>query len=257
MSLTQPQVEQAAELFLQAYRSGQQIEQLPDALTPQSKADAYAIQAVVAKARGSEAISTWKVGAPNIDTEPYAAPIFESVVSASPTLIPAEKLHMIGIEVELCYRFNADLPPRAQPYSADEVAAAIEGVYVAIEVVDTRIKQWKTCAEMWKLADNQINAALIIGSGVQDWRGLAPAALAGELVVNGDVLVRGEGCHSVGDPFHLVLWTVNHLAGRTGGFRKGDVVTTGTWTGMVFVEPGAEVVGRFEGVGEARVSFPV
>ncbi|ANG64125.1 hypothetical protein A8C75_17705 [Marinobacterium aestuarii] len=114
------------------------------------------------------------------------------------------------------------------------MVAAIEGVYVAIEVVDTRIKQWQTCAELWKLADNQINAALIIGSSVQDWRGLDPAKLAGELVVNGEVLVRGEGAHSVGDPMHLVHWTV-----------------------MVFVEPGAEVVGRFEGVGEAKVSFPV
>nr|WP_067287241.1 fumarylacetoacetate hydrolase family protein [Marinobacterium profundum] len=257
MSLTQPQVEQAAELFLQAYRSGQQIDALPDALCPQSKADAYAIQAIVSGELCSTGIRTWKVGAPNLDTEPYAAPIFESVVSASPTIIPAEKLHMIGMEVELCYRFNTDLPTRAKAYSVEEVAAAIEGVYVAIEVVDTRIKQWQTCAELWKLADNQINAALIIGSGVQDWRGLDPAKLAGELVVNGEVLVRGEGAHSVGDPMHLVHWTVNHLAGRTGGFRKGDVVTTGSWTGMVFVEPGAEVVGRFEGVGEARVSFPV
>jgi 2-keto-4-pentenoate hydratase len=56
---------------------------------------------------------------------------------------------------------------QGQAYSVDEVPAAIEGVYVAIEVVDMRIKQWQSCAELWKLADNQINAALIIGSGVQ------------------------------------------------------------------------------------------
>ncbi|ANG64127.1 hypothetical protein A8C75_17715 [Marinobacterium aestuarii] len=257
MSLTQSQVEQAADLLLQAYSSGQQIEQLPDALTPQSKQDAYAIQAIVAKARCSQPISTWKVGAPNLDTEPYAAPIFQSVVSDSPTKIPASSLHMIGIEVELAYRFNQDLPQREQPYSADEVAAAIEGVYVVVEVVDTRLKTWETCAEMWKLADNQINAALIVGNGTQDWRTLDPAKLAGELIVDGKVLVRGEGAHSVGDPMHLVNWTANHLTGRNGGLKQGDLVTTGTWTGMVFVEPGAEVVGRFEGVGEARVSFPV
>jgi len=257
MSLTQTQVEQAADLFLQAYNSGQQIEQLPQALEPQSKDDAYAIQAIVTEARCPEGIRTWKVGAPNIETEPYAAPIFESVVSASPTVIPADSLHMIGIEVELCYRFNCDLPPRDQAYSAEEVAAAIEGVYVVIEVVDTRLKPWKTCAELWKLADNQINAALIVGSGTQDWRTLDPAKLAGELIVDGEVLVRGQGAHSVGDPMLLVHWTANHLTGRSGGLKKGDLVTTGTWTGMVFVEPGAEVVGRFEGLGEARVSFPV
>jgi 2-keto-4-pentenoate hydratase len=257
MSLTQSQVEQVAELFLQAYSSGQQIDPLPEALEPRSKDDAYAIQAMVTRARCSEGISTWKVGAPNIDTEPYAAPIFESVVTRSPTVIPAEKLHMIGIEVELCYRFNADLPPRQQGYDAEEVAAAIEGVYVVIEVVDTRLKPWKTCAELWKLADNQINAALIVGSGTRDWQALDLAKLAGELIVDGEVRVRGQGAHSVGDPMLLVHWTANHLTGRTGGLRKGDRVTTGTWTGMVFVQPGAEVVGRFEGLGEARVSFPV
>ncbi len=257
MSLTQTQVEQAAQLFVKAYRSGQQVDGLPDELCPQSKADAYAIQAIVADARCDEPVSTWKVGAPNLDTEPYAAPIFQSVVSESPTQIPAASLHMIGIEVELAYRFKQDLPPRAQPYSSDEIAAAVEGVYVVIEVVDTRIRQWKTCAELWKLADNQINAALIVGNGTRDWRTLDPAKLAGELIVDGEVLVRGEGAHSVGDPMHLVNWTANHLTGRTGGLKQGDLVTTGTWTGMVFVEPGAEVVGRFEGLGEARVSFPV
>ena len=42
---------------------------------------------------------------------------------------------------------------------------------------------------------------------------------------------------------------------RYGGLRAGDVITTGAWTGMHFVDPGAEIVARFPGIGEARVSF--
>ncbi|NVK40932.1 MAG: fumarylacetoacetate hydrolase family protein [Oceanospirillaceae bacterium] len=257
MSLTENQIERAASLLLNAYREQRQIEALPAELEPGCVEDAYAIQDRVAGELSSGRVRAWKTGAPNPETTPYGAPIFDQAVLESPALIAAEQLHMIGVEVELCYRLGRDLPARDEPYSDEEVAAAIAGVQVAVEVVDTRLRQWQECAELWKLADNQINAALVMGSGTDDWRGLDPSRLTGQLVVNGVLQVEGRGCHSVGDPFRLLPWMANHLTGRNGGLKQGDLVTTGTWTGMVFVRPGDEIVGRFPGIGEARVSFPV
>ncbi|MFC6671626.1 2-keto-4-pentenoate hydratase [Marinobacterium aestuariivivens] len=256
MPLSESQVEQASALLLNAYRTGRQIEALPAELEPQSFEDCYAIQDRVAATQSNGRIRAWKTGAPNPQTTPYGAPIFEQVVLQSPASIPAEQLHMIGIEVELCYRLDRDLPARERAYSSDEVAGAIEEVQVVVEVVDTRLRQWQDCAELWKLADNQINGALVLGSGTSNWRDLDPAQLTGQLLVNGALQVEGTGCHSVGDPFTLVDWLANHLTGRNGGLQRGDLVTTGTWTGMVFVQPGDEVIGRFPGVGEARIRFP-
>ncbi|GGO86098.1 hypothetical protein GCM10011348_36150 [Marinobacterium nitratireducens] len=256
MPLNQNQIESATSLLLNAYREGRQIEALPTGLEPRTVDDAYAIQDRVAGELSRGRIRAWKTGAPNPETTPYGAPIFDQVVLESPARIPADQLHMIGVEVELCYRLGRDLPARDEPYSDEEVRAAVAGVQVAIEVVDTRLRQWQECAELWRLADNQINAALVLGSGTDDWRDLDPSTLAGQLIVNGELQVEGVGCHSVGNPVRLLPWLANHLTGRNGGLREGDLVTTGTWTGMVFVKPGDEIIGRFPGVGEARVSFP-
>ena len=61
---------------------------------------------------------------------------------------------------------------------------------------------------------------------------------------------------SLDDPAILLPWLANHAATR-GGLRRGTVVTTGSWLGMHFVEPGVEVTVEFAGIGRAAVSFPV
>lgn len=250
-------IAEASALLVEAHRSRRRVERLPAALAPTRVEDAYAIQDRVAAALSRNEVTAWKVGAPDARTTPIAAPILAQDVMTSPATVPADRLHMRGVEVELCYRFRADLPLREAPYTAEEVAAAIDDVRVAIEVVDTRLHEWETCGELWKLADNQINAGLVLGTGTRAWRDLDPARLAGQLFVDGGLRAEGVGAHAVGDPFLLLPWWVNHLVTRGRGVRRGDVVTTGTWTGMAFVEPGSEVIARFPGLGEARVTFPV
>lgn len=256
MSLIESHIAAASALLVEAHRSRQRVERLPAELAPTSVEDAYAIQDRVAAALSRSEVTAWKVGAPDARTTPIAAPILAQDVRLSPASWPSGQLQMRGVEVELCYRFQADLPLRTRPYTAAEVAAVIEDVRVAIEVVDTRLQEWESCGELWKLADNQINAGLVLGTGTQAWRDLDPPRLAGQLFVNGGLQAEGVGCHTVGDPFLLLPWWVNHLVARGRGVRRGDVVTTGTWTGMAFVEPGSEVVARFPGLGEARVTFP-
>ncbi|MDI5933444.1 2-keto-4-pentenoate hydratase [Halomonas kalidii] len=257
MSLIESHIASASALLVEAHRRRRRVERLPDELAPSCVEDAYAIQDRVVAALSRSEVTAWKVGAPDAHTTPIAAPILAQDVMASPATVPADRLHMRGVEVELCYRIRADLPLRESPYTVAEVAAAIDDVRVAIEVVDTRLQEWETCGELWKLADNQINAGLVLGTGTRPWRDLDPTRLAGQLFVNGGLQAEGVGRHAVGDPFLLLPWWVNHLVARGRGVRRGDVVTTGTWTGMAFVEPGSEVVARFPGLGEARVTFPV
>lgn len=229
------------------------------ALAPvESEADAYAIQDAVAASWKSagDRVGAWKAGAPDAKTTPSASPIAASTVRASPASLPAAQFHVIGVEAEVAYRFGRGLPARAQPYTKDEVLAAVEAMHVAIEVCDTRLAGWKTADAYTKLADNQLNAALVVGDAVKDWRQVAYASQRCQLVVNGKVEKDTTGSHALVDPLPLLPWIVAHCISRGSPLRAGDIVTTGSWNGMVFVEPGASVVVRFPGLGEAKVDFP-
>jgi 2-keto-4-pentenoate hydratase len=105
---------------------------------------------------------------------------------------------------------------------------------------------------LWKLADFQSNSALVVGSGTRDWRAIDFKAQRVELRI-GERTIAATGAHPFGNPFRLMPWIAAHCARRAGGLRAGDVVTTGSWTGLEIVLPGHEVIARFPGVGEASV----
>ncbi|MEH6823806.1 MAG: fumarylacetoacetate hydrolase family protein [Motiliproteus sp.] len=261
MSMTLKEIDSAAELLCSAHAKHDQLlpADLLDQFTPASFDEAYAIQDAVAQKRWIEQggrTDTWKTGAPSNDAVPYAAPIPPDVIHTSPSKLPASGFHIIGIESELAYRFGRDLPPKGSPYSVEEIMDAVEGVYVAIEVVDTRLKEWQQAGALWQLADNQITGGLVVGSGRSDWRSVDPLQQSVELLVDGVPKVVAQGSHPLKDPRPLVYWIANHCTERNGGIRAGDLVTTGSWSGLVFVEPGARVIARFPGIGEAEVSFP-
>ena len=75
------------------------------------------------------------------------------------------------------------------------------------------------------------------------------------LLVNGQPAVERTGGNTSGDVFRLLVWLANEGSVRHGGIRAGDLVTTGSTTGLTVVPPLAEVVARFAGLGEAVLRF--
>ena len=219
---------------------------------PQSAADAYRIQDIVFEScwRGRRA-SAWKAGASGPGVVPSAAPI--GSVNEGPATLAAAPFHMLCIEAEVAFRFGRDLPAPGGPWTERELADAVDEVLVTIEICDTRLANWKAAPPLWRLADFQLNGALVTGSGTRDWRKIDFAIQRAELWINGAKIVEKSGSHPLGNPFRVLPWAVEHCALRGGGLRSGDLVTTGSWTGMEFVAPGDAVLARFPGIGEASV----
>jgi 2-keto-4-pentenoate hydratase len=257
MSAEDDPIERAARALIDAHRSGGQV--CADvALAPRTAEDAYRIQdRVFAEIHAGARVHAWKAGSAHPDTEPTAAPIAGSLLHKSPASLPARGFRIIGVEAEIAFRLARDLPPRAQAYSEPELADAVAEALVAIEVCDSRLADWRSVEPLWKLADFQMNAALVLGTRVPDWRNVDFIAQPVELWVDGACRVSARGSHPFGNPFRLLPWAATHVARRSGGLRAGDVVTTGSWTGMELVSPGAEVTARFPGIGEACVRLAV
>ncbi len=245
-------IDRIARLFLKARRDrGALVVPGPEAALA-GVADAYAVQERVVRELGP--VGAWKVGAASATAEPVRAPILAATIHASPVTLPASGFHVIGIEAEIAYRLGADLPGD-RPYTEDEVAAAIEGMLPAIELVDTRLADHGAASALWKLADNQINGGLVTGALATDWRPFEPRSQPVQLEIDGTIVAEGRGGNTAGDPFRLLVWLVNHCGAHCGGLRRGQIVTTGSLTGLRFVAPGARVRAMLEGLGQVAVTF--
>jgi 2-keto-4-pentenoate hydratase len=132
----------------------------------------------------------------------------------------------------------------------------IAAAHPAIEVVDTRVADWRQADRLWLLADNQMNAALVTGEAVVDWRHRDFTKQPVALKVDGKTTVEAIGGNAAGDPRRLLLWLIDHCRGNGIALRAGTLITSGSCTGMTFVQPSARVAAEFPGFGAASVVFP-
>lgn len=226
-------------------------------LAPANEAEAYRVQHEVADALGwfrAGRPRAWKIGAASRDAQPTAAPIADDVVLQSPARLKAESMHtLIGVEVELAICLARPLPNGA---GAEQVNAAVGEVRAAIEICDVRAKDWPALPPLVRLADQQMNRWLILGGGI---RGPWCDELANsevQLAVNGEETIRRRGGHPLGAPLFLLAWLARHAAGRhPGGLQAGDIITTGTWTGLYEAKPGDHIQASFDGIGSVEVEI--
>jgi 2-keto-4-pentenoate hydratase len=243
----------AAEVLLTARSRYGVVPAFPDELRPRSIADAYAIQDAVADATGP--IGGWKVGAKDATAEPTCAPLCVAWIVASPARFEHDRFARHGIEAELAFTFARDLPPSDRTYAERDVAAAIASVHPVIEVVDSRFADVQAADPLSQLADSLSHGALVVGPGIALPAAFDVARQSVELRFGEALEFSGVNSNPAGDPLRLLAWLANHVAGRRGGLRRGDVVTTGSWSGLRFAEPRARVRARFAGIGEASVEF--
>lgn len=245
------QIRDAARQLIDA-RAVQRLVEPP--FTIPTAADAYAIQDVVAAKLGP--IGAWKVGAKGPQAQPTCAPIFAELLRPSPASIPASALGMIGIEAEIAFSLARDIAPGDRPLGREDLAAVIAAAHPAIEVVDTRVADWHNADRFWLLADNQMNAALVAGEAVTDWRDRDFTRQPVALKVDGRTTVEAIGGNAAGDPRRLLLCLIAHCRANGIALRAGTLITTGSCTGMAFVQPGAQVSAEFPDIGGASITFP-
>ncbi len=251
---TRPIAERAAALLLSAWgAAGQPLAGWDEALRPRSFAEAYAIQDAVTSARGPW--GGWKVGAPSPEATPLCAPLSTQGLVESPAALTDQDYRSRGMEAEVAFTFARALPPRTSPYSREEVLDALGSAHAGLEVVESRYAQPASLDVFSAVADSQGHRGYVVGPGLRDWRHLDVWALPVTLLVNGAVAVQRVGGNTSGDGFRLLVWLANQGSVRLGGLRAGDVVTTGSTTGLTVVPPGAKVQARFEGLGEAALRF--
>jgi len=243
-------ISHAVQSLLEARRSGIQV--APPFALPDRDA-VYAIQDGVAAATGP--VAGWKVGARTPTAEPNPAPLLAGALVKSPARFDGKAMHMIGVEIEISFHIVRDIAARDEPVGREEALAAVGDAFVGMEVVDTRLADFKQADPEWLLADNQMNHALVVGDGVKDWARLDWPDLQARLVIDGNIVVDQRGGLGAVDPVRLLAWMIDHAVRRRGGLAKGQAITTGSWTGLRYFPPGTRARGEFSGLGAVEATF--
>ena len=197
--------EHLAERLRAAYGSGP-IEPLRDGLEPTDMAGAYAVQAINTrfwqdagrKVVGRKVGLTSKVVQQQLGVDrPDFGVLFGDMVVEDGGDLPSARMLQPRAEAEVALVMQRDLDdPRATPTT---VANAVAFVLPAIEVVDSRIANWKiTFADT--VADNASSGAFVLGNEPRLLAGLDLKTCGMVLEVNGAVSSVGAGAACLGHP---------------------------------------------------------
>jgi len=156
------------------------------------------------------------------------------------------------VEVEVGFILAADLPGAG--CTEDDVLAATEALVPSIELIDTRITDWKI-ALCDTIADNASSAGFVLGAGRVAPGELDVTAIEAVLTRNGEVVAEGRSDAVLGNPVTAVAWLARKVESFGVRLRKGDVVLPGSCTRAIDARAGDEFVADFTGLGSVRLAF--
>jgi len=259
--LDKEQIAAASQVLATHWRDGTKLEALDARLRPQSRADGYAVQAVLetkplGKLFGWKIAATSEAGQKHINVAgPMAGRIMSDtvIVDGGTALMKGNEMR-VG-EPEFAFRMGRDLPPRTTPYSVDEVLAAVDSLHPAIEIPDSRFADFAGAGEAQLIADNACAHLFVLGAPTRaNWRAMDLVEERPQITLRGQHYV-GHGKNVLGDPRAALAWLANELSGLGITLRAGEVVTTGTCHPPLPIQAGDHFAADFGVLGKVSVGF--
>jgi 2-keto-4-pentenoate hydratase len=258
--MDQVDLEHVAHRLRDAY-SGEPIAPLRDWLAPTDAEGAYAVQAINTRyweAQGRRIVGR-KAGLTaeavqkqlGVDQPDFGVLFDDMRVADGGRLDPARCIQAKA-EAEIAFVLGADLTsPDASP---SDVAAAIASVHAAIEIVDSRIADWKI-AFADTVADNGSSAFFVLADAGLPLAGLDLEGAAMTMSVNGAVASTGIGAAALGNPLNAAAWLARTLAQAGEPLKAGDILLAGALGPMVTLQAGDEVRAEVAGIGSCSFTF--
>ncbi|MCC7326619.1 MAG: 2-keto-4-pentenoate hydratase [Burkholderiales bacterium] len=246
--------EAAAQFLFAARKRRTPGPRIPADCRPSSVVDALTIQQRVADLIGAP-IGGWKCSLPSDARPVLAAPIF------APTIHTASPYPVIGrgatakVEPEIAFVFARDLPARATPYGEGEIRAAIGDARLVLEIMGSRYEDPASIGFPELLADSVANQGLFVGPVVDDAFNRPLEAFTVTVAANGGALAKHDGKHPDAHPLRPLYWLANHLATTATPLRAGQIVTTGSYCGVLDVPFDQALTIRYGDLGTLSVTL--
>jgi 2-keto-4-pentenoate hydratase len=233
--LTAEKINQAAQHLFAARKSGTPGERLPESCRPSDAESALAIQDRVLELLG-DTPGGWKCAVPLPKAPVILSPIPKSgIVRSSRCRVPGSAAQ---IEPEVAFLLSRDLPARGTAYAEDELRAAIGESHFVLELLRTSYANKAEASSMEILADAYNNLGLLMGPAIPNALDRPLETLHVTITGGGRTIHDRDGRHPSGHPLKAFSWLVEFVNGRGQGLKAGEVVTTGSYAGIVDVPVG-------------------
>jgi 2-keto-4-pentenoate hydratase len=184
-----------------------------------------------------------------VDSPDYG-PVLASTIYRDGDTIPVSRFIAPKVEAEIVFVIGERL--MGPGVTVTQAHAAIAGAVAAMEIVDSRIADWRI-----KLADTVAdlasNGAMATSSRVVPLTELDPRLVGMTLTRNGELIDTGAGAAALGDPVAVVAWLANVLGGDGVALEPGHLIMTGALHAAVPMTPGDVFRAEFDRLGPITV----
>jgi len=184
-----------------------------------------------------------------VDSPDYG-PVLASTIYRDGDTIPAGRFIAPKIEAEIVFVIGERL--EGPGVTVTQAHAAIAGAVAAMEIVDSRIADWRI-----KLADTVAdlasNGAMATSSRIVPITDIDTRLVGMTLTRNGELIDTGAGAAALGDPVAVVAWLANVLGGDGVALEPGHLIMTGALHAAVPMTPGDVFRAEFDRLGPITV----
>jgi 2-keto-4-pentenoate hydratase len=259
--MNKEEIEVAARSLLRAARHREPIEPLTQTYPKITIEDAYEIQLCTVNIRvaGGRRVIGKKIGltSPAMQqmlgvAEPDYGHLLDDMLIYQGAAVPSHFLIQPRIEGEIAFVLDRDiLGPGVTPH---DVVRATAGVAPALEIIDSRIKEWRISIQD-TVADNASSAFFLLGTNLVPIAGLDLRFAGFVLEKNGQVVVTAAGAAVLGSPVQAVAWLANKMGEYGIALKAGEIILSGSAGTAVPVGPGDCISLTVDRVGSVSCFF--
>lgn len=159
------------------------------------------------------------------------------------------------VEGEVAFVLGADIAPATEEeITIDLVRAAVEVALPALEIVDSRIADWRI-GFTDTVADNASSGLFVVGTDGRTLDELEPRDVEMSLTINGEERSSGTGAACLGDPLEALRWLAVQAYRYGDPLRAGHLILSGALGPFVPFAPGDRVVATISGFAPLSVTF--
>ncbi|MDA8336846.1 MAG: 2-keto-4-pentenoate hydratase [Peptococcaceae bacterium] len=184
--------------------------------------------------------------------EPDYGHLFSDMEVDNGGVISLSALIQPKVEAEVAFLLNRDLTGPGVSVSA--VLRATDAVIPSLEIVDSRIRDWKIKIQD-TVADNASSARFVLGGRLTRVADLDLSLTGLVFKKNGAILGTAAGAAVAGHPAAAVAWLANKLAAFEIGLKAGEVVLSGAFLAAVPPAAGDFFEACFDRLGTVGVRF--
>lgn len=222
--------------------------------------DAYAVQAEYGHLRlaaGAVLIGR-KIGATskaiqemfNVRSPDFGLLFDDMAIPNGGTVAVGDLIHPL-VEPEIAFRLAK--PLRGAGVNVADVLAATESVAPALEVIDSRIRNWRI-SFVDTIADNGSSARFVIGPELDVGFASTLDQRTVHLFRDDELVQQAQGSEVLGHPAAAVAWLANSIGAYGDHLRAGDIVLSGSFTTAEPLVHGSRYRADFVGMGEVSLT---